>query len=110
MHKRVRVLYTHDFTRGWTLGSHSGLLSVAVADSSGKGVFPFLGDSASKCVEAILFFLPLARGDQISSSSSSSLEEERALESSDIMSEVPWRRSLPLVSLASFSAFFSGAL
>jgi len=110
MRKRVRILYTHDFTRGWTLGSHSGLLSVAVADSSKKGVFPFLGDSASKCVEAVLFFLPLVGGDWLSSSSSSSLEEERALESSDIVSEVPWQRWPPLVSLASFSVFFFGAL
>ena len=62
MRKHVQILYTHDFTRGWTLGSHPGLLSVVVADSSGKGVFPFLGDSASKCVEAIVFFLPLAGG------------------------------------------------
>ena len=79
--------YTDEFTRGWALGSHSGLLSAAV-DSSGRGVFPFLGDSASKDVEAVLFFLPLA-GDWFSSSSSSSPEEERASESSDIVSGVP---------------------
>ena len=46
----------------WTLGSHSGLLLVAVADSSGREVFPFLSDSASKCVEVVLFFLPLTGG------------------------------------------------
>ena len=82
-------LCTHDLARGLTLGSHSGLLLVEVADSSGRGVFPFLGDSASKCVEADLFLLPLAGRDWFSSSSSSSLEEERASESSDTMSEVP---------------------
>ena len=81
--------YTHEFYRGWALGSHSGLMSVAV-DSSGRGVFSFLGDSASKDVDTGLFFLPLA-GDWFSSSSSSSLEEERASESLDIVSEVPQR-------------------
>ena len=100
MRKRVRILYTHEFTRGWALGSHSGLLSVAVVDSSRRGVFPFLGDSASKDVEAVLFFPPLA-GDSSSSSSSSSLEEERASESSNIVSGVLRRRRPPLVSLAS---------
>ena len=98
MRKRVRILYTHEFTRGWALGSHSGLRSAAAVDPSGRGVFPFLGDSASKDVEAVLFFLPLVGGDWLSSSSSSSLEEERALESSDIVSEVPRRRPVPLVS------------
>ena len=110
MRKRVRILYTHDFTRGWTLGSHSGLLLVVVADSSGRGVFPFLGDLACKGVEAGLFFLPLAGGDWFSFSSSSSPEEERASESSDIMSKVPRRRRPPLVSLAFFSVFFFSAL
>ena len=62
--------YTHEFTRGWALGSHAGLLSAEV-DSSGRGAFPLLGDSASKCMEAALFFLPPA-GDSSSSSSSSS--------------------------------------
>ena len=100
--------YTHEFTRGWALGSHSGLLSAAV-DSSRRGVFPLLGDSASKDVEAVLFFLP-PTGDSSSSSSSSSSEEEWALESSDFVSEAPWRRRLPLVFLASFLAFFFGAL
>ena len=82
--------YTHEFTRGWALGSHSGLLSVAAVDSSGRGVFPFLGDLASKDVEAVLFFPSLAR-DGPSSSSSSSPEEDRASKSSDIVSEVPRR-------------------
>lgn len=80
MRKRVRILYTHEFTRGWALGSHSGLLSAAAVDSAGRGVFPFLGVSASKDVEAVLFFLPLS-GDWSSSSSSASSGEERALES-----------------------------
>ena len=101
--------YAHEFSRGWALGSHSGLLSAAAVDSSGRGVFPFLGYSASKDVEAVLFFLPLA-GDWFLSSSSSSPEEERASESSDIASEVPRQQRPPLVSLASFSAFFLGAL
>ena len=43
---------------GWALGSHSGLLSAAAVGSFGRGVFPLLGDSASKCAEAVLFFLP----------------------------------------------------
>ena len=108
---RINVFgfYTHEFTRGWALGSHSGLLSAAEVDSSGRVVFPLLGDSASKCPEAVLFFLPPA-GDSASSSSSSSLEAERALEPSDIVSEVPRRRRPPRVFLASFSAFFFGAL
>ena len=49
-------------------------------------------------------------GDSSSSSSSSSSEAERALEPSDIVSEVPRRRSPHWVFLASFSAFFFGAL
>ena len=75
MHECVWILYTHEFTRGWALGSHSGLLSVAAVDSSGRGVFPFLGDSASKDVEAVLFFPPLT-GDGSSFSSSSSLQRK----------------------------------
>lgn len=43
---------------GWALGSHAGPLSAAAVDSSGRGAFPLLGDSASKCAEAVLFFLP----------------------------------------------------
>ena len=101
--------YTHEFTRGWALGSHSGLLSAAVVDSSRRGVLPFLGDSASKDVEAVLFFLPLT-GDWSSSSSSTSPKEERASESSDIVSEVPRRRRPPRVFLACFSAVFFGTL
>ena len=81
--------YTHEFTRGWALGSHSGLLSAAAVDSSGRGVFPLLGDSASKDVEAVLFFLSPTRDSPSSSSSSSSSEEGWALESSDFVSEAP---------------------
>ena len=58
MRKRVRILYTHEFTRGWALGSHAGPLSAAAVDSSGRGALPLLGGSASKCMEAVLFFLP----------------------------------------------------
>ena len=58
MHEYVRISYTYDFTRGWALGSHSGLLSVAVVDASGMDVLPLLGESASKDEEAALFFLP----------------------------------------------------
>ena len=75
MRKCVRILYTHEFTRGWALGSHSGLLSAAAVDSSGR-FFSFLGDSASRDVEAVLLFLPLT-GDWSSSSSSTSPEEEQ---------------------------------
>ena len=109
MHKRTRIQYTHEFTRGWALGSHAGPLSAAAVDSSGRGAFPLLGDSASKCAEAVLFFLPPA-GDSSSSSSSSSSEAERASEPSDIVSEVPRRRRPPRVFLASFSAVFFGTL
>ena len=94
---RMFRIYTHEFTRGWPLRSHSGLLSAAAVDSFGRGIFPLLVDSASKDVEAVLFFLPLA-GDWSSSSSSSSPGKERASESLDIVSEVPQRRRLPLVS------------
>ena len=51
-------LYTHEFTRGWALGSHAGPLSAAVVDSSGRGAFPFLGDSASKCRRPSSSFFP----------------------------------------------------
>ena len=71
---RVRILYTYDFSRGWTLGSHSGLLSSAVVDASGREPFPLFGDSASRDEEAVLYFPPLV-GDFSSSSSSSSSEE-----------------------------------
>jgi len=59
---RINVFgfYTHEFTRGWALGSHAGLLSAVIVDSSESGDFPLLGDSASKCMEAALFFLPPA--------------------------------------------------
>ena len=109
MHEYVRISRTYEFTRAWALGSHSGLLSAAVVDSSGKGVFPLLGDSASKDVEADLFFLPPV-GDSSSSSYSSSLEEERALESSDFVSEAPRLCRLSLVFLASFLGLLLGAL
>ena len=58
MLKRTWILYTYKFTRGWALGSHAGPLSAAAVDSSGRGAFPLLGDSAFKCAEAVLFFLP----------------------------------------------------
>ena len=108
---RINVFgfYTHEFTRGWALGSHAGLLSAAAVDTSRRRAFPLLGDSASKCMEAVLFFLPPA-GDSSSSSSSSSLEAEHALEPSDIVSEVLRQRRPPQVFLASFSVFFFGAL
>ena len=100
MHEYVRISCTYDFTRGWALGSHSGLLSVAVVDASGMDVLPLLGESASKDEEAVLFFLPLV-GDSGSSSSSSSSyssspssssfspEDGGSLESLNFVSEVP---------------------
>ena len=53
--------YTYKFTKGSALGSHSGLLSVAPVDSFCRGIFPLLGESASKELEAVLFFFPLRR-------------------------------------------------
>ena len=49
---------TYDFSRGWALGSHSGLLSAAVGDASEREFFSLLGGLASKEVEAVLFLPP----------------------------------------------------
>lgn len=54
---------THDLARGLTLGVHSELLSVAMVESSEREDFPFLDAPASKRVEAVLLFLPLAGGN-----------------------------------------------
>ena len=102
--------YTHEFTRGSALGSHPGLLSAAAVDSYGRGVFPLLGDSASRNMEAVLFFLSPAGDSSSSTSSSSSSEEGWALESSDFVSEAPQRQRPPQVSFASLKASFFGAL
>ena len=103
-------LSTYDSARGLSLGRHSELLSVSGAVSSARQALPLLDASASRCVEAALFFLPPSGGELLSSSSlSSSVGEEWVLASSDVTSEVPLRRRPLLVSLAFFLAFFSGA-
>ena len=103
-------LSTYDSARGLSLGRHSELLSMSHAELSARETFPFLDASASRCVEAALFFLPLLGGESLSSSSSSSVAGgEWVSVFSDVTSEVPlWRRP-PLVPLAFFLAFFSGA-
>ena len=53
---------TYDLARGLTLGSHSPPMLVAVAELSGREVFPSLDASASSCVEAALLFLPQQGG------------------------------------------------
>ena len=53
-------------------GGRSGLLSMSHAGLSARGPFPLLGASASRFVEAALFFLPPSGGEVLSSSSSSS--------------------------------------
>ena len=62
---------TYNSARGLSLGRHSELLSVAAVELSGREAFPFLDASASRRMEAGLFFLP-PQGEWISSSSSSS--------------------------------------
>lgn len=84
---RLWISYTYDFSRGWTLVSHSGMLSAAVVDASGREPFPLFGDSASGDEEAILFFPPPAGGLSSSASSYSSSEEGWLLESSDFAFE-----------------------
>ena len=51
-------LGTYDSARGLSLGRHSELLSVCNAELSAKEDLPFLDASASRCMEAALFFLP----------------------------------------------------
>lgn len=101
---------TYDPARGFGLGCHSGVASASDSESSERKNFPFLDASASRSSESTLLFYPPMRGELLSSCSSSSSGEERVLESSDTTSKVPLRRRPPLVSLASFLAFFSGAL
>ena len=100
---------TYNSARGLFRGHRSGLLSTSHTELSAMEAFAFLDASASKSMEAALFFLPPA-GDPSSFSSSSSLEAEQTLEPSDIVSEVPRRRRPPRIFLASFSAVFFGTL
>ena len=104
-------LSTYDSARGLSLGRHSELLSMSHAELSARETFPFLDASASRCVEAALFFLPPSGGELLSSSSSSSSAagEEWVSASSDVTSEVPLRRRPPLPAWPFFLAFFSGA-
>ena len=103
-------LSTYDSVRGLSLGRHSELLSMSHAELSTRETLPFLDASASRCVEATLFFLPPLGGELLSSSSSSSsVGEEWVSASSDVTSEVPIRQRPLLVSLAFYLAFFSGA-
>ena len=57
-------------------GGRSGLLSTSHAGLSARGPFPLLGASASRFVEAALYFLPPSGGELLSSSSSSSSVSE----------------------------------
>ena len=54
-------LSTHDSARGLSRGRRSGLLSMSHAELSATQTFPFLDASASRFVEATLFFLPPQR-------------------------------------------------
>ena len=96
---------TYDAARGLLRGRCSGLLSTSHAELSARGPFPLLGASASRFVEAALFFLPPSGGELLSTSSSSLTVEKRISVSSDVMSKAPLRQRPLLVSLA----FFSGA-
>ena len=49
---------THDSARGLSRGRRSGLLSMSHAELSAREPFPLLDASASRFVEAALFFLP----------------------------------------------------
>ena len=62
---------THDAARGFSRGHGSGLLSTSHVELSAWELFPLLDASASRCVEATLFFLPPSGGESLSSSSSS---------------------------------------
>ena len=55
-------LSTHDSARGLTRGRSSGLLLMSHAELSMRESFPFLDASASRFVEAALFFLPPSGG------------------------------------------------
>ena len=69
-------LSTHDLARGLSRGRRSGLLSTSHAELSARETFPFLDASASRFMEAALFFLPPSGGELLSSSSSSSYAAE----------------------------------
>ena len=49
---------TYESARGFDLGRHSGMASASVLESSEREGFPFLDASASRSVEAPLFFPP----------------------------------------------------
>ena len=51
-------LSTYDSARGLSLRRHSELLSISNAELSARETLPFLDASASRSVEAALFFLP----------------------------------------------------
>ena len=55
-------LSTHDSARGLSRGRRSGLLSMSHAELSARETFPFLDVSASRFVEAALFFPPHGGG------------------------------------------------
>ena len=58
MHGHMRVFSTYNVARGLFQGRRSGLLSTSHMELSARGPFPFLGASASRVVEAALFFGP----------------------------------------------------
>ena len=104
-------LSTYNSARGFSRGRHPELLSVSNAELSARETLPFLDASASRSVEAALFFLPplggrvafllllvvLGGGGGVGSASS------------DVTSEVPLRRRPPLPAWPFFLASFSGA-
>ena len=104
-----KSLSTYDLARDLSLGRHSELLSISHAELSARETLPFLDASASRSMEAALFFLPPSGGELLSSSSSSSTGEEWVLMSLDVASEVPLRPRPLLATWPFFFAFFSGA-
>ena len=68
--------------RGLALGNHSSLPSAGAVELSGRRVLPFLDPSAPQVGATFLFLSPPTKGGA-SSSSSLSLGEECAAESSD---------------------------
>ena len=69
-------LSTYDPARGFSLGRHSGLLSVSDSELSARETLPFLDASASGSVVAALFFLPPSGEELLYSSSAFSTGEE----------------------------------
>ena len=100
-------LNTYDLLVGLARGTHSSSPPLAAVELSGRRVLPFLDPSASPVGAAFLFLSPPSGGGA-SSSATSSLGEDYAIECSDGETDYAWRRELFRVPLAFL--VFSGTL